>query len=162
MPLTPFHLGAGIFIAALFLKTFNIWALLAGSVVMDFEPLILVIVKHCYHCPHHGFFHSILGAIIGSIIIAVFLWLFKNFFKKISPKTQSFSFIVLFYSALIAWLIHIFIDSMCHSDVFLFFPSLIQPTFIGRFLYWPLGGALFLLGIVGLIILVVKLLKLKK
>ena len=101
MPLTPFHLGPGLFLGSLTLRFFNLWAVLLGSVVMDIEPAVLLFINPCYSCPHHGFFHSILGAIFGSLILAVILWKFREKLDKISLMfkiQQSFSFLNLFIS----------------------------------------------------------------
>jgi membrane-bound metal-dependent hydrolase YbcI (DUF457 family) len=155
MPLTPLHLGPGLLLGSLTSKFLNLWALLLGSVVMDIEPLILILVKHCYHCPHHGFFHSILGAFVGSLILSFILWKFREILNKISLKfkiSQSFSFKNLYFSSLIAWLIHVFFDSLVHYDVFPLWPSRFNPIFIGEELYWPLNLILLIFGIIGFII----------
>jgi len=156
MPLTPFHLGPELFLGVLTLKFFNLWPILLGSIVMDIEPLVLLIIKKCYQCPHHWFFHSILGAIFGSLILAAILWRFREKLDKISLKykiRQSFSFLVLFSSSLVAWLIHVFFDSLTHFDVFLLWPLKYQPTFIGKEIYWPLNLIFIILGIIALVIL---------
>jgi len=156
MPLTPFHLGPGLFLGSLTLRFFNLWPILLGSIVMDIEPLVLLIIKKCYQCPHHWFFHSILGAIFGSLILAAILWRFREKLDKISLKykiRQSFSFLVLFSSSLVAWLIHVFFDSLTHFDVFLLWPLKYQPTFIGKEIYWPLNLIFIILGIIALVIL---------
>jgi len=150
MPLTPFHLGPGLFLGSLTSKILNLWALLLGSIVMDIEPVILLLINPCYSCPHHGFFHSILGAILGSLILAAILYKFREKLNQISLKfriRQSFSFKVLFFSSLIAWLIHIFFDSLIHFDVFPFWPSHFNPIFIGKEIYWPLNLICLILGI---------------
>jgi len=160
MPLTPFHLGPGLFLGVLTFNFLNLWAILLGSTIMDFEPLILVFVKKCYHCPHHGFFHSILGAITGSLILAFFLFLLKDKLNKISLKfriKQSFSFKNLFLSSLLAWLLHIFFDSLTHYDVLPFWPSLWNPLLTNRKIYWPLHFVFFFLGIFAFLILFRKI-----
>jgi len=156
MPLTPFHLGPGLFLGSLTLRFFNLWPILLGSIVMYIEPLVLLIIKKCYQCPHHWFFHSILGAILGSLILAAILYRLREKLDKISLKykiRQSFSFLVLFSSSLVAWLIHIFFDSLTHFDVFLLWPLKYQPTFIGKEIYWPLNLIFIILGIIALVIL---------
>ena len=155
MPLTPFHLGPGLFLGSLTLRFFNLWAILLGSVVMDIEPAVLLLVNQCYSCPHHGFFHSILGAILGSLILAGILWVFREKLNKLSLRfkiQQSFSFRVLFSSSLAAWLIHIFFDSLTNFDVFLFWPSHFKPLFIGKEIYWPLNLIFLIFGIFGFIL----------
>jgi len=155
MPLTPFHLGPGLFLSVLTLRFFNLWAILFGSIVMDIEPLVLLIVKRCYYCPHHAFFHSILGAFFGSLILAAILWQYREKLNEISLRfkiQQHPSFKILFSSSLVAWLIHIFFDSLTHFDVFPFWPSHFNPIFIGKKIYWPLHLICFILGILGLIL----------
>jgi len=162
MPLTPFHLGPGLFFGVLTLRFFNLWAIIFGSIVMDIEPLILVLIKRCYHCSHHGFFHSILGAIFGSLILAQILWLFRKKLNQISLKfkiSQSFSFKNLYFSSLFAWLIHIFFDNLTHDDVFLFWPSHFKPFFIGKKIYWPLNLIFLLFGVFGFLIFIFKIKK---
>lgn len=162
MPLTPFHLGPGLLLGVITLRFFNLWAILLGSVVMDVEPAILLVLNPCYSCPHHGFFHSILGAILGSLIISAILYLFRKPLNEISLKfkiQQSFSFKVLFSSSLIAWLIHIFFDNLTHHDVFLFWPSKFKPLYLGPQVYWSLNLILLFLGIVGLVVAYKKLKK---
>ena len=162
MPLTPFHLGPGLFLGVLTLKFFNLWAILLGSVAMDIEPLILLLIGRCYYCPHHAFFHSILGAILGSLILAAILWKFREKLDKISLKfkiRQSFSFPVLFFSSLTAWLLHIFFDSLTHFDVFPFWPSHFNPIFIGKEIYWPLHLIFLIFGIFGFILAYKKIKK---
>jgi hypothetical protein len=155
MPLTPFHLGPGLFLGALTLKFFNLWAILLGSIVMDIESTVLLIINPCLSCPHHGFFHSILGAILGSLILAAILYKFREKLNRISLKfkiSQPFSFKVLFSSSLVAWLIHIFFDNLTHFDVFLFWPSHFKPLFIGKEIYWPLNLVFLIFGIFGFIL----------
>lgn len=160
MPLTPFHLGPGLFLGALTLKFFNLCTILLGSIVMDIEPMVLLIVNPCLSCPHHGFFHSILGAILGSLILAVILYSQKEKLNKLSLKfkiQQSFSFPVLFFSSLLSWLIHIFFDNLTHFDVFLFWPSHFKPLFIGKEIYWPLSLICLIFGIFGFLLVYKKI-----
>jgi len=155
MPLTPFHLGPGLFLGSLTLRFFNLWAVLLGSVVMDIEPAVLLFINPCYSCPHHGFFHSILGAIFGSLILAVILWKFREKLDKISLMfkiQQSFSFPVLFFSSLTAWILHIFFDNLTHYDVFLFWPFHFKPFYLGPGVYWPLNFIFLIFGIFGFLL----------
>lgn len=159
MPLTPFHLGPGLFLGTL-TKKINILAILLGSVLMDLEPFVLIFVKRCYYCHHHGFWHSILGATIGSLALAVILSLFKGRLNKLSLKfkiQQSYSFIALFLGSLVGWLTHILIDSFTHYDVFLFWPLRKNFLLIGPEIYWSLNFILAIFGILGLIIFIKNL-----
>ena len=156
MPLTPLHPGPALILWGVFPKFFNLWALFLGSVVMDVEPVLgLLLTGSSYHGP----LHTILGAISGSLLIAVILWQFRRELKSISLKfkiRQTFSFPVLFFSALVAWLIHIFFDGLSHADVLPFWPSEYNPILIGHTAYWPTSLILLILLIIGLIIIIKK------
>jgi len=157
MPLTPLHPGPALLLGGLFPRFFNLWALLLGSVVMDVEPVFGIIIRGVsYHGPLHTI---ILGAILGSLIIAVILRRFRQKLNQISLKfkiEQSFSFPVLFFSSLVAWLIHIFFDNLTHFDVFPFWPSHFKPFYIGPEIYWPLNLIFLTFGIIGLILIIKK------
>ena len=160
MPLTLLHPGPALFLGSFFPKFFNLWALFFGSVIMDLEPLILLIINPCYSCPHHGFFHSILGAIFGSLMLTIILYQFREKLNQISLKfniSQTFTFLALFSNSLAAWLIHIFFDSLTHFDLRPFWPLEKNPILIGPSVYWPLNLILLISGIIGLILIIKKL-----
>lgn len=164
MPLTPLHLGAGLFLANLS-KRLNLWGLLFGSFVMDMEPLILIISKNCYNCYHHGFFHSILGAISGGLILSLILFAMKDKLGKISLKfniAQNFSFGMLYFSSVLAWSIHVFFDSLTHFDVFPFWPYHFKLYYLGPKAYWSLNYILLILLILGSIMFYTNYKKNKK
>ncbi|MDP3093255.1 MAG: metal-dependent hydrolase [bacterium] len=165
---SPAHLGSGLLLGVLGLKVFNLWALLAGSVAMDFENIFLVIannLKGCPKCYHHGFFHSILGAILGSLILSFIILKLKPILEKISLSLkikQSFSFKALFLSSFLAWLAHIGFDALVHRDVFLFWPLKENFFLVSWTLYWPLTLVLAVIGLISFIILVFKIMKISK
>ena len=165
---TPTHLGPSLFFFSLKPRLFNGWALLLGSVMMDFENVFLVIINNARGCPecfHHGSFHTILGAIFGSLVLAFILKKLAKPLDKISLKLkleQSFSLKTLFFSSLLGWILHILADSLVHRDVFLFWPLKITPTLISWTLYWPLSSMFAILGLFSLIILLIGIVKSKK
>ncbi len=152
------HLGPSLFLLSLKPKSLNWWALLLGSVVMDGENAYLSLANifaGCPKCPHHGFFHSIIGALIGSFVLAFFLFEIKKLLLKTCSK-QPICFPVLFFSALIGWLSHIFADALVHKDVFLFWPLEITPLLISWSLYWPVSYWLTGLGVISAIVLITR------
>jgi len=155
MPLTPLHLGPGWLLGIFGLRFLNLWGILIGSVIMDLEPVVLLLINPCYLCPHHGFFHSILGAILGSFLLALILFAFRKKLEKVLLKIkikQNFSFKSLYFSSLLGWLLHIFLDNLTHYDVFLFWPTKIKIFYFGPRLYWPLSFGLFLMLLAAFII----------
>ena len=59
MPLTPFHWGPSSWIGIIFFKIFDFPTLFVSSVIVDIEPLCVILFNLNY--PLHGFFHSFLG-----------------------------------------------------------------------------------------------------
>jgi len=147
MPLTPFHLGPGLFFGMLTSRFLDLSAFLLGSIILDIEPLIAFLSGN-FENPHHQF-TSFLGGILGAIIV----WLAIRVFRK---KKQGLSNLSVFLGGLAGCWLHVIFDALMHYDV--------SP-------FWPLGGNPFLnlisipqnyliciiLGIAGLILLVVKL-----
>lgn len=162
MPLTPFHLGPGLFFGMLFLRFVNIYAFLIGSVIMDLEPLTLIIVKRCYFCEHHPFLHTVIGGILGSLAVAFILKYFEKPLQKLSAKLnvkQSFSMPAIYLSCFSAWILHIFFDSLTHSDVHPLWPSTYNPILIGTKIMIPLHLIFFALGVIGLVLFCINLKK---
>lgn len=165
MPITPSHLGFGLSLGIFSLGFLNLWGLILGSVVMDFENVFWNAVNlsnNCARCDHHGFFHSILGAVADSLILAFLLQKLKGPLNKISLKLkikQPFSFSSLFLGSLAGWLAHIIFDSFVHHDVFLFWPLKTNPFLIHWALYWPLSWALGALGIFSFFLFIIRYFK---
>ena len=162
MPLTPLHTGASIFLGSLTHRKTNIIALILGSFMLDFEPLLIIIFKGCYYCSHHSFFHSIPGAFFGSFIIAYVLYILKKPAEKLLLKfnlKQSFSSRTLYLSVFLGWLTHVFFDSLINTDVYPFFPLSYNPFLIGKSVYWPINIILGVMLISGLIIFFIKIKK---
>jgi len=167
MPITPSHLGTGLFLGALGPRFFNLWALLLGSVAMDGENVfwtVINILRSCPRCTHHGFFHSFLGAMVGSLILSLILLWLKNPLERISrylDLEQPFAFKALFVSSFLGWSFHILLDSLVHRDVFPFWPLKTNPFLFSWTWYWPLSYFLAGLGALSLTFLVIRNMKIK-
>ena len=109
MPLTPFHLAAGLPAK----KYINIWAFIWANILIDLEPgLIMFFGMDSMGYPLHQGMHTFGGA---TLAIAVTLtlssdWCFK---KKIRPWI---------YGAVLGGYSHILLDALVHSDVEPFAP----------------------------------------
>ena len=137
MPLTPFHLGPGLFFGMLFIKYLDLISFLIGNVVLDIEPGIIVLsnIKNPYTSySHHGFFHTIIGAFMVSVAAAFLLdkvrsniriRLEKSRMVKVVEKSPSY--LKIFSSLFLGTMLHIGVDSLMHYDVFPFWPSKFNP-----------------------------------
>ena len=137
MPLTPLHLGSGLFFGIIFLKLLDLPAFLFGSVFPDIEPAIVVIFNHNYpylSYPHHGIIHSFLAGILAAILLALllrplqktFIKYGKRFFGEMYPGNEK-PFFTIFLAAFSGYSLHILFDSFTHYDVLPFWPLKLNP-----------------------------------
>ncbi len=113
MPLTPFHLGPGLFFGILTSRFLDLSAFLLGSVILDIEPFI-ALVSGNFENPHHQF-TSFLGGILGASIV----WLMIRVFRKRKPGLSNLS---VFLGGLAGCWIHVIFDALMHYDVLPFWP----------------------------------------
>jgi len=150
-----------------FFKRLSFLAFLLGSVILDIEPLFVIIYNRnysYYSYPHHGILHSLFGAFFTSLLIAMILNNFKNFFTKFKmglfskfiPSKEE-GFLGLFFSAFLGCALHLLFDSFMHYDVFPFWPSRFNP-FLGLISNFQNYFLCSILGILGIILLICSLL----
>ena len=162
MPLTPLHLGSGLFLGALTLRYLNLWAILLGSAMADLESLWITVSNQSSSVSHHGFFHTFSGAFFGSLITVLLIWFFRKELNSVSRKfkiAQSFSLPVLFFSSFLGWILHVFFDNLAYNDVYPFWPSKFKPFYLGYKMYWSLNDTLLVLGVLGATLLFLNWLK---
>ena len=151
MPLTPFHLGPGLFFGMLSFRFIDLTAFLLGSVVLDIEPFFALITGNIRQ-PHH-FFTCFLGGILGAIIVLTILNVFKSLrFPRHSSNLR------IFFSGLIGCWIHIIFDSFMHYDVSPFWPFDFNP-FLNLISISQNYFLCIILGVIGLGLLMIKIIK---
>ncbi len=123
MPLTPFHIGPGLFIPLLLFNIINLPTFLIASVVVDVEPILVLSLALQY--PLHGFLHSFLGGSIVALVLAVVMFRFRKFFSqamsffKLEQKWSIASISIASFSGIY---LHLFLDAQMHHDMQPFFP----------------------------------------
>jgi len=128
MPLTPFHLGPGLLIGLLLLSYIDFATFLVASVIIDVEPIIVLIFDLDY--PLHGFFHSFLGGTIVAFLLAAVM---SKARESLSPLLLSFkleqksTFKNILLASLTGIYIHILLDSRMHRDIRPFYPLDFNP-----------------------------------
>lgn len=170
MPITPFHLGPGLFFGIIFSKYFNLLAFLIGNVITDIEPFLVVVYEYFYDFspyPYHGFFHTIIGAFLISLLSALIL---KQFQSCLTPVLEHFnclrlnlkqiagqnsSFKSIFFSVFAGTLLHLVFDAFTHKDVWPFWPSHFNPI-LGLVSYSQNTINCIILGILGIVLLIFK------
>ena len=73
MPLTPFHIAAGILPKAVAPRYFDLWTFTAVQVALDLEPTYRIFT---HVAPVHGPLHSWPGALAVGAVIAIAAWTF--------------------------------------------------------------------------------------
>ena len=123
MPLTPFHIGPGLFIPLLFMNVVDLPTFLIASVIVDIEPILVLSLS--LQSPLHSFFHSFLG---GSIVAFVLIIAMAKSRKLFSPLTSSFkleqkwSIASITVASFLGIYLHLFLDAQMHQDMQPFFP----------------------------------------
>lgn len=132
MPFTPFHMGPGIVVKALLQGSFSLMVFGWAQVVMDIQPLIVLISGEGHL---HGFSHTYIGA----TLLALFSALSGKYLSKIglfalglnNQWQVKIKWRVSFLSAFIGTFSHVFLDSIMHADVEPFFPLTTDNLFLG-------------------------------
>lgn len=152
MPFTPFHMGSGILIKALVQGSFSLMVFGWSQIVMDIQPLWVLINGHGHL---HGFSHTFIGGSILAVVSAFtgkYLSEFGLILLGISNASQpiKISRLVAFVSAFVGCFSHVVFDSIMHSDVQPFYPITLNNPMLGFitvnslhkfFLYSGLVGA---------------------
>lgn len=130
MPFTPFHLGPSLAVGVSAKRIFHIPAFIAGSVLLDIEPLLILLLH--LDCPLHGFFHTLLGGFLASIPISVLFFALRKHVGRIFSllkleQSQSLSFI--FPGSFSGTATHVLVDSIFHSEIHPFFPLSFNPFY---------------------------------
>ena len=132
MPFTPLHMGPGVLIKALLQGSFSLMVFGWTQIVMDIQPLIVVITGEGHL---HGFTHTYLGA----VLLAIFSALSGKYLSELGlvilgmAKENPIKILwwVSFLSAFIGSFSHVFLDSIMHIDVEPFYPITLKNHFHG-------------------------------
>ncbi len=129
MPFTPFHMGPGLLVKALLQSCFSLMIFGWTQIVMDIQPLIVLITGQGHL---HGFTHTFIGA----TVIAVFSALTGKYMSEWGLNFIKFGRVnirwwVVFFSAFIGSFSHVILDGIMHSDVEPFFPFTLENDFLG-------------------------------
>lgn len=130
MPFTPFHLGPGTLAGILLLRCLDLPTLTVASVVLDLEPLLVIITGANY--PLHGFFHTFLGGTVVALALSFVMFRFSECTARIakafgisqtpSPRSVTVASFLGVYS-------HLLLDSPLYADMEPFFPIASNPLF---------------------------------
>ncbi len=161
MPLTPFHLGPGLFFGLLFFRLIHLPSFLVASVIVDLEPALVLFLGLPY--PLHGFFHSFLGASIAAIALSAAMIALNGKVQKAMSSLklgQKMSKAQIFASSFLGIYLHIILDSVLYTDIRPLFPLTANPFYNSSMLAgFEIYGLCTISFILGLALYTLKVLK---
>jgi len=124
MPITPFHLGAGLLIKAAVPRRFSLSSFTAVQVAIDIE---VVVNMARGHDPLHEFFHTWIGSLLLGLFCAVFFLVIAPRVRDYVSKCfdhrlrnllkQDLAPFAILNGAFIGALSHIALDGFMHSEL---------------------------------------------
>jgi hypothetical protein len=130
MPVTPFHFGPSALIGLPLRRWIDIPVFVLANVVIDFEPLAVMVFRLDY--PLHGYFHTLLiGGVLGALWgLAAYpfrpVW---RFLMELVGLPYQPTLLKMMVSGMLGIWLHVIIDSMYHNDMNPFFPITGNPFY---------------------------------
>jgi membrane-bound metal-dependent hydrolase YbcI (DUF457 family) len=123
MPFTPVHLGIAAPVKAVSDKKFNFMIFAWSQVVMDLQPLIVILTQHGQI---HGITHTLVGAVALGLVAAVTgKYLLELAAKIVHWRRRDngvLSWKVVFISVYFGTLSHVLLDALIYPDMDLLWP----------------------------------------
>lgn len=123
MPFTPFHFGPSALIGLPLKRWIDIPVFVLANVVIDFEPLAVMVFRLDY--PLHGYFHTLLiGGVLG-LLWGLAAYPFRpvwRFFMGIFGLSYQPTLLKMMISGMLGIWLHVFIDSLLYPEINPFFP----------------------------------------
>ena len=123
MPFTPFHVGPAIPVKAAMDKKFSLLTYAWAQVVMDLQPLIVILTRRGRT---HGITHTFVGAaVLGAVAVVSGKYLSELILNLLSfgkrPKTV-IPWRVAILSGFVGTFSHVLLDALIYPDVSPFWP----------------------------------------
>jgi membrane-bound metal-dependent hydrolase YbcI (DUF457 family) len=124
MPFTPYHFGPAALIGLPLRKWIDIPVFVLANVVIDLEPLAVMVFWFDY--PLHGYLHTFLiGGLVGlvwGIVAYVLLRRFFAFLMRLFRLSYQPTLLNMAISGLLGVWLHVFIDSFLYKEMNPFWP----------------------------------------
>ena len=124
MPFTPYHFGPAAIIGLPLKKFIDTPVFVLANVVVDFEPLAVMVFNLDY--PLHGYFHTYLfGGLIGLVWGLAAYLLLRPIFRpvmKIFQLPYQPTLLTMMLSGLFGVWLHVFTDSFMYQEMNPFWP----------------------------------------
>jgi membrane-bound metal-dependent hydrolase YbcI (DUF457 family) len=130
MPVTPFHFGPSALIGLPLKRWIDIPVFVLANVVVDFEPLAVMVFRLDY--PLHRYFHTFLiGGIVG-LLWGLAAYPFRpvwRFLMELVGLPYQPTLPKMMISGMLGIWLHVIIDSMYHNSMNPFFPITGNPFY---------------------------------
>ncbi|TCI05211.1 hypothetical protein EZV61_04410 [Corallincola luteus] len=152
MPFTPFHMGPGLLIKALFQGSFSLMVFGWSQIVMDIQPLIVLLTGEGHL---HGFSHTLIGASLLSTLSCVSgKYLGEWGLRLLALRSRSaphlpISWPVAATSAAIGCYSHVLLDALMHGDLQPWWPISLENPILGMISAATLHQACLYAGLLG-------------
>jgi membrane-bound metal-dependent hydrolase YbcI (DUF457 family) len=123
MPFTPYHFGPSALIGLPLKRWIDIPVFVLANVMIDFEPLTVMIFHPNY--PLHGYFHTFLIGGISGLLWGLAAYPFRpvwRFFMNLFGLSYQPTLSKMMISGMLGIWLHVFIDSLLYQEVKPFFP----------------------------------------
>jgi membrane-bound metal-dependent hydrolase YbcI (DUF457 family) len=130
MPVTPFHFGPSALIGLPLKRWIDIPVFVLANVVVDFEPLAVMVFQLNY--PLHGYFHTLLiGGILGLLwgLAAYPLKQIWQFLMELAGLPYQPTLPKMMLSGMFGVWLHVIIDSVHYKSMNPFFPVTGNPFY---------------------------------
>jgi membrane-bound metal-dependent hydrolase YbcI (DUF457 family) len=128
MPFTPYHFGPSACLGLPLKKSIDIPVFVLVNVVVDFEPLAVILFDLDY--PLHGFFHTFLiGGLLG-LTCGILAFPARNFFKywmQLFHLPYQTNLIKMIVSGILGVWFHILLDGVLYGEMHPFWPIAFNP-----------------------------------
>jgi hypothetical protein len=131
MPVTPFHFGPSALISLTLKRWIDISVFVLANVVIDFEPLAVMVFRLDY--PLHGYFHTcLIGGMLGLLwgLIAYPLKPIWRFLMELVGLSYQPTLAKMMISGMLGIWLHVIIDSFLYQEMNPFFPVRGNPLHI--------------------------------
>lgn len=150
MPFTPLHMGPGMLMKALFQGSFSLIVFGWTQIVMDIQPLIVLLSGQGHL---HGFTHTFIGSsLIALLSFVTGKYIGEFILRVLKVKNVSIKWSIAIFSAFVGSYSHVILDAIMHSDVEPFFPFLKNNPFLGYLSVIDLHKFCLYTGIIGLVV----------
>jgi membrane-bound metal-dependent hydrolase YbcI (DUF457 family) len=130
MPFTPFHFGPAALIGLPLKQWIDIPVFVLANVVIDFEPLAVMVFQLNY--PLHGYFHTFLiGGLVGLLwgLAAYFLKPLFILLMRLFGLSYQPTLLKMTVSGILGVWLHVFIDSFLYEEMNPFWPAMGNPLY---------------------------------